>query len=71
MTHFHIDVNGRPESLEIDNVVICAGQEPLRDLHDTLVAAEQSVHLIGGALKSEKLDAKVAIKQASELAATL
>ncbi len=70
-THFHIDVNGRPESLEVDNVVICAGQELLRDLHDALVAAEQSVHLIGGALKSEKLDAKVAIKQASELAATL
>ncbi|KAL3940662.1 MAG: hypothetical protein SGBAC_004848 [Bacillariaceae sp.] len=70
-THFHIDVNGRPESLEVDNVVICAGQEPLRNLYDKLIAAEQSVHLIGGALESKKLDAKIAIKQASELAAKL
>lgn len=70
-THFHVEVNGEPTSLEVDNIVICAGQEPLRDLYDTLVEAEQSVHLIGGALKSEKLDAKVAIKQASELAAKL
>ena len=70
-THFHIDVNGRPETLEVDNIVICAGQEPLRALNDALVAAEQSVHLIGGAFESKNLDAKIAIKQASELAAKL
>jgi 2,4-dienoyl-CoA reductase (NADPH2) len=70
-THFHLEVNGEPKSLEVDNIVICAGQEPLRDLYDALIEAEQTVHLIGGALKSEKLDAKVAIKQASELAAKL
>jgi 2,4-dienoyl-CoA reductase (NADPH2) len=68
---FHIEVNGRPEILKVDNVVVCAGQEPLQDLYNALVEANQSVHLIGGADKSEKLDAKVAIKQASELAAKL
>jgi 2,4-dienoyl-CoA reductase (NADPH2) len=68
---FHIEVNGRPEILKVDNVVICAGQEPLRELYEGLMAAEQSVYLIGGAESSEKLDAKVAIKQASELAARL
>ncbi len=57
--------------LEVDNVVICAGQEPRRDLHDELVAAGASAHLIGGADVAAELDAKRAIKQGSELAAKL
>ena len=68
---FHIEVNGRPEILKVDNVVICAGQEPLRELYEGLTARHQNVHLIGGAESSEKLDAKIAIKRASELAASL
>jgi 2,4-dienoyl-CoA reductase (NADPH2) len=64
-------VNGRPEVLKVDNVVICAGQEPLRELYEGLTARHQNVHLIGGAESSEKLDAKIAIKRASELAASL
>ncbi|MGB0871512.1 MAG: FAD-dependent oxidoreductase [Solirubrobacterales bacterium] len=57
--------------LDVDNVVICAGQDSRRDLHDELVAAGASVHLIGGADVAAELDAKRAIKQGSELAASL
>jgi 2,4-dienoyl-CoA reductase (NADPH2) len=57
--------------LAVDNVVICAGQESCRDLHEPLVAAGVKVHLIGGADVAVELDAKRAINQASRLAATL
>ena len=70
----HVSVGGkRPERrvLDVDNVVICAGQDPRRDLHDELAAAGASVHLIGGADVAAELDAKRAIKQGSELAAAL
>ena len=62
---------GEPQVLAVDNVVICAGQEPLRELYDGLVAAGQSVHLIGGADVAAELDAKRAINQGSRLAAEL
>jgi 2,4-dienoyl-CoA reductase (NADPH2) len=52
-------------------VIICAGQEPLRDLYDTLEANGVSVELVGGAYEAAELDAKAAIKQASELAAQI
>ncbi|MBH3372682.1 NADPH-dependent 2,4-dienoyl-CoA reductase [Pseudomonas juntendi] len=66
----HIRVaGGEPQVLAVDNVVICAGQEPLRELQDGLVAAGQSVHLIGGADVAAELDAKRAINQGSRLAA--
>ncbi|MEE1925746.1 NADPH-dependent 2,4-dienoyl-CoA reductase [Pseudomonas sp. 148P] len=68
----HIRVGeGEPQVLAVDNVVICAGQDPLRELHDGLVAAGQSVHLIGGADVAAELDAKRAINQGSRLAAGL
>ncbi|CAH0648695.1 MULTISPECIES: NADPH-dependent 2,4-dienoyl-CoA reductase [Pseudomonas] len=68
----HIRVaGGEPQVLAVDNVVICAGQEPLRELQDGLVAAGQSVHLIGGADVAAELDAKRAINQGSRLAAQL
>ncbi|MBA6061993.1 NADPH-dependent 2,4-dienoyl-CoA reductase [Pseudomonas juntendi] len=68
----HIRVaGGEPQLLAVDNVVICAGQEPLRELQDGLVAAGQSVHLIGGADVAAELDAKRAINQGSRLAAQL
>jgi len=57
--------------LPVDNIVICAGQDPLRELHDGLVSAGQSVHLIGGADVAAELDAKRAINQGSRLAAQL
>jgi 2,4-dienoyl-CoA reductase (NADPH2) len=68
---FHIEVNGEPQILAVDNVVICAGQEPLRTLYEALKSEHNSVHLIGGADEAAQLDAKRAIKQASELAASL
>ncbi|MFJ4354539.1 FAD-dependent oxidoreductase [Pseudomonas sp. NPDC089428] len=68
----HIRVgDGEPQVLAVDNVVICAGQEPLRELHEGLLAAGQSVHLIGGADVAAELDAKRAINQGSRLAAEL
>ncbi|TLP55067.1 MULTISPECIES: NADPH-dependent 2,4-dienoyl-CoA reductase [Pseudomonas] len=63
--------DGEPQLLAVDNIVICAGQEPLRELYDGLVAAGQSVHLIGGADVAAELDAKRAINQGSRLAAEL
>ena len=57
--------------LEVDTVVICAGQEPLRDLEAPLRSAGASVHLVGGADVASELDAKRAIDQGSRLAARL
>lgn len=67
----HISIGGELQVLPVEHVVICAGQEPLRDLHDALAAQGQKVHLIGGADVAAQLDAKRAIKQASYLAAEL
>ncbi|PKH04640.1 NADPH-dependent 2,4-dienoyl-CoA reductase [Moritella sp. Urea-trap-13] len=67
----HILVAGEPQVLDVDNIVVCAGQDPLRELQAQLVAADQQVHLIGGADVAAELDAKRAIKQGSELAATI
>lgn len=72
----HITVNGQPRLLEVDQVVICAGQEPRRDLATALHALDAgkrgiNVHLIGGADVASELDAKRAIRQGSELAARL
>ncbi|MEK8030228.1 NADPH-dependent 2,4-dienoyl-CoA reductase [Ideonella sp. DXS29W] len=67
----HISVHGVEKTLPVDHVVICAGQEPLRELHDQLQAAGQRVHLIGGAHEAAELDAKRAIAQGTRLAASL
>ncbi len=63
--------DGREELLAVDNVIICAGQSPCRDLQEPLLAAGAKVHLIGGADVAVELDAKRAIKQGSELAASI
>ena len=65
----HISIKEKKQVLAVDNVVICAGQVPLRTLLEPLEAAEVIVHLIGGADKAAQLDAKRAIDQASRLAA--
>ena len=57
--------------IECDTVVLCAGQEPLRELLEPLKAAGVSVHLIGGADEAAELDAKQAIDQGTRLAARL
>jgi 2,4-dienoyl-CoA reductase (NADPH2) len=69
--HIRIGETGEPQVLAVDNIVICAGQDPLRELHDGLVEAGQNVHLIGGADVAAELDAKRAINQGSRLAAEL
>ncbi len=69
--HIRIGAEGEEKLLPVDNVVICAGQDPLRELYDGLQAAGQSVHLIGGADVAAELDAKRAINQGSRLAAEL
>jgi len=69
--HIFIGESGEPQLLAVDNIVICAGQDPLRELHDGLVEAGQNVHLIGGADVAAELDAKRAINQGSRLAAEL
>ena len=67
----HITVGGKSQLLPVDHVVICAGQEPSRDLLDPLEASGIKVHLIGGAEEAVELDAKRAIDQAARLVATL
>jgi len=67
----HISVAGEPQVLEVDHVVLCAGQLPLRELHAPLEAAGKPVHLIGGADVAAELDAKRAIDQGTRLAITL
>ncbi|PWC38981.1 NADPH-dependent 2,4-dienoyl-CoA reductase [Azospirillum sp. TSO35-2] len=61
----------RPQTLAVDNIVLCTGQEPLRDLQAPLEAAGITVHLIGGADVAAELDAKRAIDQGTRLAAVL
>jgi len=67
----HISINGEEQLLEVDNVVICAGQVSNRDLNDSLANRGLSIHVIGGAEKAAELDAKYAIREGSELAARL
>ena len=69
--HISIGENGEPKVLPVDTIILCAGQEPLRELQDGLVAAGKSVHLIGGADVAAELDAKRAIDQGSRLAAEI
>ncbi|MCC6001615.1 MAG: NADPH-dependent 2,4-dienoyl-CoA reductase [Pararhodobacter sp.] len=66
-----VNTDKGPQLLEVDTVVLCTGQEPLRELADTLQAAGRRVHVIGGADVAAELDAKRAIDQGARLAATL
>lgn len=67
----HIEIDGKSQVLAVDNVIICAGQEPERSLYQSLVDGGVSTHLIGGANVAAELDAKRAIRQAAELAMTI
>jgi 2,4-dienoyl-CoA reductase (NADPH2) len=67
----HIEHDGKEELLEVDQVIVCAGQLPCRDLQQPLESAGIKVHLIGGADVAAELDAKRAIRQGSELAAAI
>ena len=61
----------KPLLVAADTIVLCAGQEPLRELVDPLTRADARVHLIGGADVAAELDAKRAIEQGSRLACRL
>lgn len=66
-----IERDGAKSCLEVDTVVICAGQVSLCSLKDPLTAAGQKVFTIGGALEAGELDAKRAIDQGTRLAAVI
>ncbi len=69
----HVTVDGEPATYEVDTVVLCAGQESVRDLYDDLVATGNTDgrHLIGGADVAAELDAQRAIEQGTRVAACL
>ncbi|MFT6915829.1 MAG: 2,4-dienoyl-CoA reductase (NADPH2) [Motiliproteus sp.] len=64
----HLMIAGKAELLEVDNIIVCAGQEPQRELTEGL---HKPFHLIGGADLATELDAKRAIDQGTRLAMTL
>lgn len=67
----HVIYQGKSIVLDVDSVIICAGQESLRTLYEPLKAKMKKVHLIGGAYKALELDARHAIDQACRLAALI
>jgi len=72
----HITVNGEKKVLDVDNIIMCAGQNSNRSLADELLekgaeAQGMKVHVIGGADLAAELDAKRAINQGSRLAAEI
>ncbi|HEY5559674.1 MAG TPA: NADPH-dependent 2,4-dienoyl-CoA reductase [Steroidobacteraceae bacterium] len=68
---FQITHGGQSRLLEVDNVVICAGQEPQRELAAGVQSAGYKLHLIGGSALANELDARRAIDEGSRLAASL
>jgi 2,4-dienoyl-CoA reductase (NADPH2) len=67
----HIRIEDQPQVIEVDNIVICAGQLPNRALAEALEGQDVRVHRIGGADVAAELDAKRAIDQGTRLAARL
>jgi 2,4-dienoyl-CoA reductase (NADPH2) len=70
-TGLHIRIGDSEQLLAVDHIVVCAGQEPRRDLLAGLQASGKTVHVIGGADRAVELDARRAIDQGSRLAAAL
>ena len=66
-----IRIDGEETTLQVDHVVVCAGQEPFKPLAADLAGGTATIHVIGGADVAVELDAKRAIDQASRLAASL
>ena len=67
----HIWHEDEPRVLDVDHVVVCAGQEPVRALHEELAALGRRAHLIGGADVAAELDALRAIDQGMRVALSL
>jgi len=67
----HILHEGQPKLLEVDHVILCAGQEPVDALHTELAARGIQATLIGGAERAEELDALRAMAQGMKVAYAL
>jgi 2,4-dienoyl-CoA reductase (NADPH2) len=67
----HILIGDEPKVLAVDNIITCAGQEPFKELENSLLSLGIQVHIIGGADVAAELDAKRAIRQGAELAAVI
>ncbi len=67
----HLRVNDEPQLLDVDHVIVCAGQMPLRELAEPLEQLGVATQLIGGADVAAELDAKRAINQGTRIAAAL
>ena len=64
----HLTIGDKPEILAVDNIIICAGQDPLTEITHGL---KIPYHLIGGADSAKELDAKTAIAQGTKVAASI
>lgn len=69
-TGLHVKIDGKEQLLEVDHIVVCAGQLPFKPLAECLDEHAGQVHVIGGAELAAELDAKRAIDQGCRLAAT-
>ncbi|MEX1035897.1 MAG: NADPH-dependent 2,4-dienoyl-CoA reductase [Sneathiella sp.] len=67
----HLRINDQYEIMDVDTIIVCAGQLPLRSLYDELIEKGVDAELVGGAFEAMELDAKRAINQASYLAAAV
>lgn len=67
----HITLREQSQVLEVDTIVVCAGQHPLRELYEPLQEAGVKVHLIGGAKEAGELDAKRAIEEGWKVALSI
>ncbi|ERL50062.1 2,4-dienoyl-CoA reductase [Halomonas huangheensis] len=67
----HLTVEGEPRRLDVDTIVICAGQESVRELVEPLMKAGVAVDVVGGADRAAELDARRAIDQGTRVAAGL
>lgn len=67
----HILIGDKPKTLKVDSIIICAGQDPFKELEESIIKAGLKLHIIGGADVAAELDAKRAIRQGAELAAVI
>jgi 2,4-dienoyl-CoA reductase (NADPH2) len=67
----HCVIGGEPTLLDVDTVIVCAGQDPARQIYEEAIGLGLPAQCIGGAFEANELDAKRAIKQATELALSI
>lgn len=67
----HIMVNGKPHTLQVDTIVVCAGQVSRNQLFEEIQKMGKKAHLIGGAAEAGELDAKRAIAEGTQLGLTV